>query len=371
MLETKIKEKYDILRQDYTDLVKHIMLDSWKKEISSFEERMSKPDFWNNQREAKSINKKLKVVRDRVSLFESIRDDYSSMSELAEIADEQSQSEMEKMIESLSVNISKLQIELLFTDELDSSNAIMTIHPGSGGTESCDWAEMLLRMYLKYFQKMNYKYTIIDNEPADIAGIKSVSIDIQGEYAYGYLKSEIGVHRLVRVSPFDSNARRHTSFAAVYILPDIEENIDFELDENELRVDAFRAGGPGGQNVNKVSTAIRITHIPTGLFAKSQNERSQIQNKTNAMKVLKAKVYEHYRQIEEEKLNSKLEKKSAIEFGNQIRSYVMYPYKMVKDLRTKHETSDVESVMNGNLDQFIKEYLIQRAKERGEANGKQ
>jgi len=371
MLETRTKEKFDILKQDYADLIKHVMLDSWKKDVSSFEERMSKPDFWSNQKEAKAVNKRLKVVKDRINLFESIKDDFSFINDSVEIADDSSQKEIENMIESLSVNIGKLQTELLFTDELDSSSAIMTIHPGSGGTESCDWTEMLLRMYLKYFQKMNYKYTIIDNEPADVAGIKSVSIDIEGAYAYGYLKAEIGVHRLVRVSPFDSNGRRHTSFAAVYVLPDIDENVDFELDENELRVDAFRAGGPGGQNVNKVSSAIRITHIPTGLFAKSQTERSQLQNKENAMKVLKAKVYEHYKQIEEEKLNSKLEKKSSIEFGNQIRSYVMYPYKMVKDLRTRYETSDVDSVMDGNIEQFIKEFLILRAKERGGANGYQ
>lgn len=364
MLEIKLKDKLDLVEKNYNDLIKHVDNIAWDRQISEYEERMSKPDFWNNQKEATSVNKKLKVVKDRRDLYKSITDDVSNIKEFAEIADENSQREIEKMIEILDANIDKQQIELLFTDELDGNSAIITIHPGSGGTESCDWAEMLSRMYLRYFQKMGFKYSVLDSEPADVAGIKSVSISIEGSYAYGYMKSEIGIHRLVRISPFDSNQRRHTSFAAVYVLPDIEENIDFELEEKDLRVDAFRAGGPGGQNVNKVSTAIRVTHIPTGLFAKSQNERSQLQNKINAMKILKAKVYEHYKQIEDDKMSQKLEKKASNEWGNQIRSYVFYPYKMVKDLRTKYETSDFDGVMDGNIERFLKEYLIMKAKER-------
>lgn len=368
MHDIKLKEDIQQIHSLYDDLKKHVDVDEWKRYIKDLQEKLSEPTVWNDQRKAAKINKDLKIFQNKVETFHKIEEQIENIDEFLKILDDDSFEELSQIVLDLKNKIENFEIELLFKDEFDNLNAILTIHPGSGGTESCDWADMLLRMYLRFFQRKNFKHTIIDFEQGEIAGIKSVTIEVEGEFAYGFLKSEIGVHRLVRISPFDANQRRHTSFAAVYLLPDIEENVDFELNENDLKIEAFRAGGPGGQNVNKVSTAIRITHLPTGLFAKSQTERSQIQNKMNAMKILKAKVYQYYKEQEEEKIKGKLEKKSSIEFGNQIRSYVLYPYKLIKDLRTRYETSDVDNVLDGDLERFIKEFLIMKAKE-GRSNG--
>lgn len=365
MLENRIKEKLDSLYRDIEDLKKHADADAWDRAVKAFEQQMAQPDFWNDQQNAAKVNRRVKNLKDQIETFNTIISDIDAVTELAEIADETNQNEIEEMTDNLQAMTDELQTKLLFTDDLDESNAVLEIHPGAGGTESCDWADILNRMYGKFFQKKGFKAEILDYEAGDVAGLKSISINITGEYAYGFLKSEIGVHRLVRVSPFDSNNRRHTSFAAVYVYPDIDKDLDFELDENDLKIDVFRSSGPGGQNVNKLSTAVRITHVPTNIIAKCQTERSQHKNKQNAMKMLKAKVYEHYRQIEEEKINAQLAEKRKIEWGNQIRSYVFYPYKMVKDLRTKYETSNVDFVMDGNIDRFIKEYLIMKAKTGG------
>jgi peptide chain release factor 2 len=281
---------------------------------------------------------------------------------LAELAKEgeKVEEELKQALADFEKDLEEVELQTLLYEEDDSRNAILSIHPGAGGTESQDWAQILLRMYLRWADGKGFKTKIIDSLPGEEAGIKSVVVRVEGDYAYGYLSQESGVHRLVRISPFDANRRRHTSFAAVFVYPEIEDDIEVEVNPEELRIDTFRASGRGGQHVNVTDSAVRITHLPTGIVVQCQNERSQHKNKALAMKVLRARFYELEKKKQEEKLEKIEDSKSDIGWGNQIRSYVLHPYKMIKDLRTKNEISDVDRVLDGDIDEFIKASLILR-----------
>jgi len=323
------------------------------------------PGFWNDQREAQRVLQKKKSLQIWTDLWDEVNLKYVNVAEFVELAqaeeDESLVDEVLGELASLETAIEELEFKNMLSGNDDDKNCIMTIHSGAGGTESQDWADMLMRMYFRWGEQNGYKMTLLDLLEGDGAGIKSAVIEITGEFAYGYTKAETGVHRLVRISPFDSNKRRHTSFASVSVIPEVDDTIEIDINTADLRIDTFRSGGKGGQNVNKVETAVRITHLPSGVVAACQSERSQIQNKTNAMKLLKSKLY----QIEVEKQNAELQEveksKMKIEWGSQIRSYVFHPYNMVKDHRTNMETSDTQGVMDGNINDFIKAYLLKFA----------
>jgi peptide chain release factor 2 len=286
------------------------------------------------------------------------------LEELLTLSNEEESTEVIKELQSesqnLLENIQDLELRGLLSAPEDKKNAILTIHPGAGGTESQDWAQMLMRMYLRYADLHKFKSEVLDILPGEEAGIKSVTIELKGLYAFGYFKAEIGVHRLVRISPFDASGRRHTSFASIFVIPEVDDDIEIEIDANDLRIDTFRASGAGGQHVNRTDSAVRITHMPTGIVVTCQSERSQHKNKANAMKILQAKMYKKKLEEEEEKKRKLEDKKAEISWGNQIRSYVFHPYNMVKDHRTNHETADVQRVMNGEINDFIYAYLLQR-----------
>jgi peptide chain release factor 2 len=282
------------------------------------------------------------------------------LGQLAGEDDQIFQAELESNLSSFRKQLEEFELQTLLSSEDDSKNAILTIHSGAGGTEACDWAAMLLRMYLRWIEGRGFSYQMMDLLPGEEAGVKSAVVEVKGEYAYGYLKAESGVHRLVRISPFDANKRRHTSFASVFVYPEIEDNIQVEIKEEDLRIDTYRASGAGGQHVNKVSSAVRITHIPTNTVVQCQNERSQHKNREMAMKILRSKLYQLKKEEEEKKLEKIESQKKKIEWGSQIRSYVFHPYNLVKDHRTGVETSNSQAVMDGDLDRFINAFLAKR-----------
>lgn len=325
---------------------------------------MGEPDFWKNPADARGIVQQLRAARSSVEKWQELWEEVDDLGALAELAQGEEDPGTWKEIESDLARVERetgsLEVESLLGGENDGLDALLTIHPGAGGTESQDWAQMLMRMYLRWMDGRGFDVSVLDVQPGEEAGIKDATIEVKGDHAYGYLKAESGVHRLVRISPFDASHRRHTSFASVFVYPIAEEAVEVVVRDEDLRIDTFRSSGAGGQHVNKTDSAVRMTHIPTGIVVQSQAERSQHRNRENAMKILKARLYLYYKEKEREKLSRLEDSKKEIAWGSQIRSYVFHPYTMVKDHRTNAETSDVQRVMDGDLDMFINAFLRQK-----------
>ena len=332
-----------------------------EKELKKLEAETVKPNFWQDTKKSNKILSKIKKIKNKVLSYRKIENDIKNLKELTELTNIEPDEEIVKdIIKSTKISekeIEKLEIATLLSGNYDNNNAIVTIHPGAGGTESQDWAEMLYRMYVRWATKNNYEVKELDYLEGEEAGIKSVTFEIIGEYSYGYMKGEMGVHRLVRISPFDSGGRRHTSFASVEVLPEITDDIEIDINPDDLRIDTYRASGAGGQHINKTSSAVRITHIPTNIVVACQSERSQIQNRETAMKMLKSKLLDLKEKEQKEKIEDLKGDQKDIAWGSQIRSYVFCPYTMVKDHRTNYEVGNVEAVMNGEIDEFMREYL--------------
>lgn len=338
-----------------------------EKRVEELERKIEEPGFWDNAEESQHVMKELKNLKDAIEQADGLSSRFEDIALLIEMAYEEDDSSMipdiSDELQSFEATFEEMRIQTLLSGEYDKDNAIVTLHAGAGGTESCDWASMLYRMYVRWAERKGFSVDVLDFLDGDVAGIKTVTFQVNGENAYGYLKAEKGVHRLVRISPFNAAGKRQTSFASCDVVPDIDKDIDVEINEDDLRIDTYRASGAGGQHINKTSSAIRITHIPTGIVVQCQNERSQHSNKDKAMKMLKAKLYLLKEQEQADKVSDIRGEIKDIGFGNQIRSYVMQPYTMVKDHRTNAESGNVASVLDGNIDLFMNAYLKGQSKE--------
>ena len=371
LTEMALFRNKDELLREFTEF-KALFDKGWKDknitalldELSDLGSVMTQPDFWDDTDTAREVSQRKSQLEERLEPWKSLKSQMDDFPDLIDLTMEEFSNPREALdsLESDYSRMTELFEELLMSEALsgpdDARNAIVTISCGAGGTESQDWADMLHRMYLRWFESRGFSIETVDYQDGEEAGIKAVTVIVRGDHPFGYMKSENGVHRLVRISPFDSNKRRHTSFASVHVSPEIDDDIDVQLEDKDMRVDTYRASGAGGQHINKTDSAIRITHIPTGIVVQCQNERSQMKNRSTAMKMLKARLYELEREKMEEDIESRSGEKKDVAWGSQIRSYVFHPYKMVKDLRTNHETGNVDAVMDGEIDGFIKAFLM-------------
>jgi len=356
------KQKLNEIRTLLGEAKNALGLEALREELAQLQAKMEEPGFWDNVAEAHKVNKRIKPIEDKLNQFDRISKRIEDAAVLIELLEEEGDEDMAEELTaelaSLKKDVAELRLKALLRGEYDSNGAILSLHAGAGGTEAQDWVEMLYRMYTRWCERKKYTVKVLDYLAGDEAGIKSVTFQVTGLNAYGYLKAEKGVHRLVRISPFDASARRHTSFASLDVMPDLEDDdTDIEINSDEIRVDTYRSSGAGGQHVNKTESAIRITHLPTGIVVQCQNERSQIQNRETAMRMLKAKLLERREQERMKELQELKGEMKKIEWGSQIRSYVFHPYSLVKDHRTGEETGNVEAVMDGEIDNFINAYL--------------
>ena len=362
MLEfEQLKQRLVASEPDVRELRESIAYDARRREIEELETKASAPGFWDNMEESQKILKKTGKLKNTVGLYEDIKNSYDDLSVLIEMGDEEGDlslvEEISSSIDKMEQQIASLRLETLLTGEYDENNAILTFHAGAGGTEAMDWVQMLVRMYIRWGERHNFKVKMLDFLDGDEAGLKSATLLVEGTNAYGYLRSESGVHRLVRVSPFDASGRRHTSFASLEVMPEISDDIKVEIRDEDIKMDVYRSSGAGGQHINKTSSAVRLTHLPTGIVVACQNERSQVQNREQAMKMLKSKLLEIKEREHLEKIEDIKGVQKEIAWGSQIRSYVFMPYTLVKDHRTAFEMGNVNAVMDGELDGFINAYL--------------
>ncbi|MFK9090208.1 peptide chain release factor 2 [Bacillus salipaludis] len=360
----EIRNELEKTAKKLADFRGSLDLENKEARIAELDDIMLQPDFWNDQEKAQLVISEANGLKDQVNEFVELNDSYENLELTYELIkeenDEELRAELEEELQQLTGSLNQFELQLLLSEEYDKNNAILELHPGAGGTESQDWGSMLLRMYTRWAEKKGFKVETLDYLPGDEAGIKSVTLAIKGHNAYGYLKAEKGVHRLVRISPFDSSGRRHTSFVSCEVMPEFNEEIQVDIRTEDLKIDTYRATGAGGQHINTTDSAVRITHLPTGVVVTCQSERSQIKNRESAMKMLKAKLYQREIERQEQELLEIRGEQKEIGWGSQIRSYVFHPYSMVKDHRTNTESGNVQAVMDGDLDQFINAYLRSR-----------